>query len=152
MVATPPSPATASMSASEHAPSSTRQNTTTQSTSTASSGMSFNERVLEAEHRFTTLTQNIAHFSPLKTQLDKHNLAIERLENEVKKKTAVLQACQDKLQSAAKRPSTSRHGSRINLYGSDEGESELLLAQHQSAKEAVEHLNGQLLAAKILVS
>ncbi|KAF9992487.1 hypothetical protein BGZ79_003025 [Entomortierella chlamydospora] len=119
-----------------------------------SSAIPFADRILAAEHRFTSLTQNITHFSPLKTQLDKHNLAIERLESEIKKKTALLQSCQDKLQvkSLSKRPQTSRQGSNISLHNtSEDSEADILQAQQREAKEALESLNGQLLAAKILI-
>ncbi|KAG0025178.1 hypothetical protein BGZ82_010160 [Podila clonocystis] len=173
MASAPPSPLPASALVSQHAlstssPVSTTlsraaSNTTAATTSSestrtaaigtpAAAGAPFSDRILAAEHRFTSLTQNIAHFSPLKVQLDKHNLAIERLESEVKKKTALLQSCQGKLQvkALAKRPQSSRQGSHISLHGSDDGETELLLVQQQSAKETLESLNGQLLAAKIL--
>ncbi|KAF9917083.1 hypothetical protein FBU30_000965, partial [Linnemannia zychae] len=116
------------------------------------SALSFSDRIRAAEHRFTTLTQNIAHFSPLKTQLDKHNLTIERLESDIKKKTAHLQACQDKLKSISKRPQTSGQGSHVSLHAASSGDSEadVVAAQHQATKDALEALNGQLLAAKIL--
>ncbi|KAF9130245.1 hypothetical protein BGW39_003295 [Mortierella sp. 14UC] len=115
----------------------------------------FSDRIRAAEHRFTALTQNIAHFSPLKTQLDKHNLAIERLESDIKKKNAHLQACQDKLKSISKRPQTSGQGSHVSLHhasssSAEDSEAEAVAAQHQATKEALEALNGQLLAAKIL--
>ncbi|GJJ73543.1 hypothetical protein EMPS_05901 [Entomortierella parvispora] len=132
----------------------------------------FGDRILAAEHRFTSLTQNIAHFSPLKKQLDKHNLTIERLEADIKKKTVLLRSCQDKLQvfpyplspfatsslssssfgkTLSKRPQTSGHGSHVSLQPSpEEAESDLLQEQQQATKEALDSLNGQLLAAKIL--
>ncbi|KAF9355300.1 hypothetical protein BGX26_006727 [Mortierella sp. AD094] len=121
--------------------------------SSSTSAIPFADRILAAEHRFTSLTQNIAHFSPLKTQLDKHNLAIERLESEIKKKTALLQSCQDKLQvkSLSKRPQTSQQGSNVSLHNASENsEADTLLAQQQETKGTLESLNGQLLAAKIL--
>ncbi|KAI7817965.1 hypothetical protein BC939DRAFT_309684 [Gamsiella multidivaricata] len=74
------------------------QQQSSSSSSTSASVHPFSDRILAAEHRFTSLTQNIAHFSPLKTQLDRHNITIERLENEIKEKTALLQSCQNKLQ------------------------------------------------------
>ncbi|KAF9314216.1 hypothetical protein BG003_004386 [Podila horticola] len=141
MASAPPSPLPASALVSQHtlstsspasttpsrAASNTTASTTTSSESTTAAtgapGTTFSDRILAAEHRFTSLTQNIAHFSPLKVQLDKHNLTIERLESE---------------------------GSRISLHGSDDSATELLLIQQQSTKEALESLNGQLLAAKIL--
>ncbi|KAG0012151.1 hypothetical protein BGZ81_001742 [Podila clonocystis] len=169
MASAPPSPLPASALVSQHVLSTSSPVSTTlsraasnttaatalsESTTTATigtpAGAPFSDRILAAEHRFTSLTQNIAHFSPLKVQLDKHNLAIERLESEVKKKTALLQSCQGKLKALAKRPQSSRQGSHISLHGSDDGETELLLVQQQSAKETLESLNGQLLAAKIL--
>ncbi|KAF9402616.1 hypothetical protein BGX21_009448 [Mortierella sp. AD011] len=118
-----------------------------------SSTIPFADRILAAEHRFTSLTQNITHFSPLKTQLDKHNVAIERLESEIKKKTALLQSYQDKLQvkSLSKRPQTSRQGSNVSLHNtSEDSEADTLQAQQRETKESLESLNGQLLAAKIL--
>ncbi|KAF9963373.1 hypothetical protein BGZ65_003855 [Modicella reniformis] len=102
------------------------------------------DRILVSEHRFTALTQNITHFSPLKFQLDKHNITIERLENEVKKKTTLLQ------KSAKRQHQSSRQGSNISLHASENSDPESLLAQQQSTKEALESLNAQLLAAKIL--
>ncbi|KAG0326615.1 hypothetical protein BGZ99_009287 [Dissophora globulifera] len=107
--------------------------------SPSSTASAFSDRVHAAEHRFTTLTQNIAHFSPLKSRLDKHNVAIERLEIDIKKKTALLQSCQDKLQ-----------GSSISLHTSEDAETETILSQQQATKESLDSLNGQLLAAKIL--
>ncbi|KAF9429114.1 hypothetical protein BGZ76_001796, partial [Entomortierella beljakovae] len=70
--------------------SSSNSDTGASASSTLSSNRSpipFSDRILSAEHRFTALTQNIAHFSPLKLQLDKHNITIEKLENEIKTKT-----------------------------------------------------------------
>ncbi|KAG0036451.1 hypothetical protein BGZ83_003805, partial [Gryganskiella cystojenkinii] len=129
-------------------------------TQTPVSAIPFSERILATEHKFTALTQNIAHFSPLKKQLDKHNLAIERLENEIKKKTALLRSCQDKLQIAirkrgdkalSRRPQTSGQGSHVSLQPSSEDtETEALQEQQQATKESLDSLNGQLLAAKIL--
>ncbi|KAF9580188.1 hypothetical protein BGW38_003268 [Lunasporangiospora selenospora] len=126
----------------------------------------FQDRILAAEHRFTTLTQNIAHFSPLKTQLDKHNLVIERLEAEIKKTTVLLQNCQSGLKAISRRAqSGSRQGSHVSLNASstvsgsssagsadDSAVSDVgaLVAQHQATKEVLEALNGKLLAAKIL--
>ncbi|KAF9109633.1 hypothetical protein BGX27_007396 [Mortierella sp. AM989] len=113
-------------------------------TSSQQSSIPFIDRILAAEHRFTSLTQNIAHFSPLKARLDQHNITIERLESEVKKKTALLQSYQDKLQ-------TSRQGSNASLHNtSEDTEIETLLLQQQETKEALESLNGQLLTDKIL--
>ncbi|KAK3822166.1 MAG: hypothetical protein JOS17DRAFT_322311 [Linnemannia elongata] len=135
--------------------------THTTNTTTTTTVLPFSDRIRAAEHRFTALTQNIAHFSPLKTQLDKHNLTIERIESDIKKKTAHLQACQDKLKSISKRPQTSGQGSHVSLHNhaslsSSEGdhpsEADVVAAQHRATKEALEALNGQLLAAKILVS
>ncbi|KAI8595236.1 hypothetical protein EDD21DRAFT_391683 [Dissophora ornata] len=111
----------------------------------------FADRIRIAEHRFTSLTQNIAHFSPLKNQLDKHNVAIERLESEIKNKTVLLQSCQEKLKSIAKRPQNSRQASNISLNASEDREADILLAQQRATKETLDSLNGQLLAAKILV-
>ncbi|KAG0251399.1 hypothetical protein BG011_007634 [Mortierella polycephala] len=119
-------------------------------TSASTSTVPFSDRLLAAEHRFTALTQNIAHFSPLKTQLDKHNIAIERLESEIKKKAALLQSCQEKLKAISKRSQSSRQGSHVSLHASDDSETSALVAQQQAAKEALDSLNGQLLAAKIL--
>ncbi|ORZ19263.1 hypothetical protein BCR41DRAFT_42595 [Lobosporangium transversale] len=152
------SPSTTTTTAAHTSSSSSTTVTATTATTTSSSptspaaALSFADRIRAAEHRFTTLTQNIAHFSPLKNQLDKHNLAIERLENEIKKKAALLQACQDKIKSISKRPQTSsRQGSNVSLHTSEDGQMRVLLAQQQSAREVVESLNGQLLAAKILI-
>ncbi|OAQ23177.1 hypothetical protein K457DRAFT_130739 [Linnemannia elongata AG-77] len=135
--------------------------TTNTTTTTTTTVIPLSDRIRAAEHRFTALTQNIAHFSPLKTQLDKHNLTIERIESDIKKKTAHLQACQDKLKSISKRPQTSGQGSHVSLHNhaslsssSSEGdhpsEADVVAAQRQATKEALEALNGQLLAAKIL--
>ncbi|KAF9278315.1 hypothetical protein BGZ74_003124 [Mortierella antarctica] len=124
---TTPSRAASNATSATSASSASSGSTTTAAATGTPAGTSFSDRILAAEHRFTSLTQNIAHFSPLKVQLDKHNLAIERLESE-----------------------SSRQGSHISLHGSNDGETELLLVQQQSAKEALESLNGQLLAAKIL--
>ncbi|KAF9096238.1 hypothetical protein BGX23_011732 [Mortierella sp. AD031] len=132
--------------------SNTPSTTTTTRSSSGATGLPFSDRIRAAEHRFTALTQNITHFSPLKTQLDKHNQAIERLESDIKKKTALLQACQHKLKSISRRPQTSGQGSHVSLHASssEDSEADAVAAQHRATKEALESLNGQLLAAKIL--
>ncbi|KAG0253587.1 hypothetical protein DFQ27_007331 [Actinomortierella ambigua] len=127
---------------------------TTTSTTTTSSSSTLRDRIRAEEHRFTSLTQNLTHFSPLKVQLDKHNITIEKLEADIAKRNNIMRRCQDKLKTLAKRPS-SKQSSRVSVdavhaHSAETNEAEETLAKHQRAKEELEALNGQLLAAKIL--
>ncbi|KAF9970479.1 hypothetical protein BGZ73_006805 [Actinomortierella ambigua] len=121
---------------------------------TSSSTLALRDRIRAEEHRFTSLTQNLTHFSPLKAQLDKHNITIEKLEADIAKRNNIMRKCQDKLKTLAKRPS-SKQASRVSVdavhsQSAETNEVEETLAKHQRAKEELETLNGQLLAAKIL--
>ncbi|KAG0242886.1 hypothetical protein BGW41_003286 [Actinomortierella wolfii] len=129
--------------------------TTTTTITSAPQTSSLRDRIRAEEHRFTSLTQNLTHFSPLKAQLDKHNVTIGKLEADIAKRNNIMRKCQDKLKTLAKRP-PSKQASRVSLnatnsHSTESSEAEEIIAKHQRAKEELDALNDQLLAAKILI-